>query len=148
MREGSQMAKSKTAVQSNRMPPALKRHETLLAEIERVSSTGGFCWHPATGKITCTDEVYRIFELEDTVPLTLQLIRTRIHPEDLTLLDNMHERASARESGFAYRLRLCTETVKYLLLSARRCDGADHEVLYIGAIQDATRRRQIGRAHV
>ena len=141
MREGSQMAKSKTAVQSNRMPPALNRHETLLAEIERVSSTGGFCWHPATGKITCTDEVYRIFELDATVPLTLQLIRTRIHPEDLTLLDNMLERASAQESGFAYRLRLCTETVKYLLLSARRCDDADHEALYIGAIQDATRRR-------
>jgi signal transduction histidine kinase len=123
------------------MLSALKRHEALLAEIERVSSTGGFCWQPATGKMTCTDEVYRIFELEATVPLTLQLIRTQIHPEDLTLLDDMLERASARESGFEYQLRLRTETVKYLLLSARRDDGADDKALYIGAIRDVTRRR-------
>jgi signal transduction histidine kinase len=171
MRGGTQMAKSKkTAVQSKgtapegcgldleslcvtcgspapegRMVPgmlsALKRHETLLAEIERVSSTGGFCWHPATGKVTCTGEVYRIFELEATVPLTLQLIATRIHPDDLTLLDNMLERASAQESGFEYQLRLRSETVKYLLLSARRRDGADDQALYIGAIRDVTRRR-------
>jgi signal transduction histidine kinase len=120
---------------------ALKRHETLLAEIERVSSTGGFCWDPATGKITCTDEVYRIFELDATVPFTLQLMGTRIHPEDLTLLDDMLERASAGASGFEFQLRLRTETIKHLLLSARRGDGADDQALYIGAIQDVTRRR-------
>ena len=118
---------------------ALKRHETLLAEIERVSSTGGFCWHPATGKMTCTDEVYRIFELEATVPLTLQLIGTRIRPQDLALLDNILERAGAQESGFEYRFRLRTETVKYVLLRARRSDGADDMGLYVGAIQDVTR---------
>jgi signal transduction histidine kinase len=121
------------------MLSALKQHKTLLAEIERVSSTGAFCWHPATASMTCTDEVYRIFEMEGTVPLTLQLIRTRIHPKDLTLLDNMVERTSARESGFEYQLRLRGETVKYLLLSARRSDDANNQGLYIGAIQDVTR---------
>jgi len=120
---------------------ALKRHETLLAEIERISSTGGFCWHAATGRMTCTEEVYRIFELEATVPVTLQLMGTRIHPEDLPLLDDMRERASAQASGFEYQLRLCTETVKYLQLSARRSEAADNDPLYIGAIQDVTRRR-------
>ena len=34
------------------MLSALNRDKTLLAEIERASSTGGFCWHPATGQIT------------------------------------------------------------------------------------------------
>jgi signal transduction histidine kinase len=120
---------------------ALKRHETLLAEIERVSSTGGFCWHAATGKMTCTDEVYRIFELDATKPVTLQLMGTRIHPEDLPLLDDMVERASAHASGFEYQLRLRTETVKYLLLNARRSEATDDQALYIGAIQDVTRRR-------
>jgi C4-dicarboxylate-specific signal transduction histidine kinase len=120
---------------------ALKRHETLLAEIERISSTGGFCWHAATGRMTCTEEVYRIFGLEATVPVTLQLMGTRIHPEDLPLLEDMRERASAQASGFEYQLRLCTDTVKYLQLSARRSEAADNDALYIGAIQDVTRRR-------
>ena len=114
---------------------------TLLAEIERMSSTGGFCWHAATGRMTCTEEVYRIFELEATVPVTLQLMGTRIHPEDLPLLDDMLKRASGQASGFEYQLRLRTETVKYLQLSARRSEAADEEALYIGAIQDVTRRR-------
>jgi C4-dicarboxylate-specific signal transduction histidine kinase len=119
----------------------LKWHETLLAEIERVSSTGGFCWHPPTGKMTCTDHVYRILELEASVPLTLQRIGTRVHAEDLRLLDRMLERARAQESGFEYQIRLRTETVKYLLLSARRSDDANDQALYIGAIQDVTRHR-------
>jgi len=121
---------------------ALKRQETLLAEIERVSSTGGFCWHPATGKMTCTDQVYRIFELDAAVPLTLPLMGSRIHPEDLALLDDMLERASAQASGFEYQLRLRSEGVKYLLLSARRSEAADDQPSYIGAIQDVTRSRQ------
>jgi signal transduction histidine kinase len=122
---------------------ALKRHETLLAEIERVSSTGGFCWHPATAMMTCTDEVYRIFELEPTVPVTLQLICTRIHPEDLALLDDMLERTNAQASGFEcpLRLRLSAQRIKYLQLSARLSEGADGKALYIGAIHDVTRRR-------
>jgi C4-dicarboxylate-specific signal transduction histidine kinase len=114
---------------------------TLLAEIERVSSTGGFCWHAATGSMTCTEEVYRIFELEATVPVTLQLMGTRIHPEDLPCLDDMIERASEQASGFEYRLRLRTKTIKHLLLSARRSGPASDQALYIGAIQDVTRHR-------
>jgi signal transduction histidine kinase len=120
---------------------ALKRQETLMAEIERVSSTGGFCWHPATGTMTCTDEVYRILELDATVPVTLQLMGTRIHPEDLALLDDMFEKASAQASEFEYQLRLRTDRVKYLLVSARRGEDPDDQALYIGAIQDVTRRR-------
>jgi hypothetical protein len=112
-----------------------------MAEIERVSSTGGFCWHPATGEMTCTDEVYRILELDATVPVTLQLMGTRIHPEDLALLDDMFEKASAQASEFEYQLRLRTDRVKYLLVSARRGEDPDDQAQYIGAIQDVTRRR-------
>jgi C4-dicarboxylate-specific signal transduction histidine kinase len=129
------MAKSKQTA-----APSRRETSGLLAEIERVSSTGGFCWHPATGMMTCTDEVYRIFELDASVPLTLQLIGTRIHADDLPLLDDMLERARARKSGFEFQLRLRTETVKYLRLNARRSDGARNRARYIGAIQDVTRR--------
>jgi signal transduction histidine kinase len=122
---------------------ALKRHEALLEEIERASSTGGFCWHAATGKMTCTGEVYRIFELDTPLPVTVQLLGTRIHPDDLPLLDDMIERARAQASGFDYQLRLqlSHQTVKYLQLSARRSEDPDGEAQYIGAIQDVTRRR-------
>jgi signal transduction histidine kinase len=144
---GSLSARFGGPCQDGRLLPnflaALKRHELLLEEIERASSTGGFCWHATTDKMTCTGEVYRIFELDAAVPVTLQLLGTRIHPDDLPLLHDMIERAREDASGFEYqlRLRLSHQTVKYLQLSARRSEDADAEAQYIGAIQDVTRRR-------
>src|SRR5580698_6286182 len=128
MRGGSQMANS----------DMMARH---LAEIERLSSTGGFFWHPAMNEMTCTDEVYRIFELDPGVPLTLELMSTRIHPDDLRFIDDMRARAGAQHSGFEYQLRLRTQRVKYLVLSACRSAGAEDQPLYVGAIQDVSRHR-------
>ena len=129
-----------------RPPPvtfsALQHHDALLAEIERLSSTGGFCWHATTGEMTCTGEVYRIFELDAEVPLTLELLGTRVHPDDLPLFNDMIGRARENTGGFECQLRLRTETAKYLQLSARRSDGAGDQSLYFGAIQDVTQRRQ------
>jgi signal transduction histidine kinase len=128
------------------VPSAPREREALLAEIERVSSTGGYCWHPATGTIRCTDGVYRVLELDPATPLTLDLMSARIHPQDLVLLDEIVRRANALEGGFEYQLRLRTEPVKYVLLSGRRGDTADHEGFYVGAIQDVTGRRQLEAA--
>jgi C4-dicarboxylate-specific signal transduction histidine kinase len=122
---------------------ALKRHEAFLEEIERASSTGGFIWRAATGQMTCTGEVYRIFELDVTVPVTLQLLGTRVHPDDVSLIHDMIQRAQALANEFEYelRLRLSSQIVKYLLLSARRSEDVGDEAQYIGTIQDVTQRR-------
>jgi signal transduction histidine kinase len=122
---------------------ALKRHEALLAEVERVSSTGGFCWNAATGEMTWTGEVYRIFELDPAIPANIRLLGTRIHSDDLTLFHDMIDQASLETNSFAYqlRLRLPDNALKYLQLSARRSDSSDNQAQYIGAIQDITRRR-------
>jgi signal transduction histidine kinase len=122
---------------------ALKRNEALLAQIERVSSAGGFCWHAVTGEISCTQEIYRIFQLDSAVPLTLQLIGSRIHPDDAPYIHGMIERVrvDAVEFDYQLRLRLPDHTVKYLLLNARRCEGADGHAQYIGAIHDVSRCR-------
>jgi C4-dicarboxylate-specific signal transduction histidine kinase len=122
---------------------ALKRHQALLEQIEQASSTGGFCWCAATGKMTCTREVHRIFELDASVPLTLELIGARVHPDDIPLFHDMIDRANCEASGFEYQLRLqlSDRTIKYLQMSARRTGGPGHEAQYIGAIHDITRQR-------
>ena len=65
----------------------LRRSEAFLAEAQRLSSTGSFSWRPATDEITWSEELYRIFEFDRRVPVTLELIRTRVHPEDIPLVD-------------------------------------------------------------
>src|ERR1700744_5633991 len=84
---------------------ALQRHGALLAEIERLSSTGGFCWDPTTGEMTCTGEVYRILELDVGVPVTLELLRTRVHPDDLSLLNDTIGQARENTGEFECQLR-------------------------------------------
>jgi C4-dicarboxylate-specific signal transduction histidine kinase len=121
---------------------ALKWHEALLAEIERVSSTGGFYWQTGTGEMTWTDELYRILEIDPAVPANIQRLGTRILSDDLPLFHDMIDRALRNASGLGYqfRLRLPDQTLKYLHVCARRSEGSDGQSQYIGAIQDITRR--------
>ena len=75
--------------------------------------------------------------------MTLELIGTRIHPEDMPLLNDMIERARRAISDFEYepRLRMPDHSVKYLHLIAHGSRDKDGRLEYIGAVQDVTQRR-------
>ena len=122
---------------------ALKRSEAFLAEAQHLSRIGSFAWHLATNEITWSEQLYRIFEFDPQVTVTLELIGTRVHPEDLTLLGDMIERASSAVSDFQYehRLLMPDHSVKYLHMIAHGTRNKDGEVEYIGAVQDVTERQ-------
>ena len=88
--------KQAEAAKDLRSEEELRRSEAFLAEGQRLSSMGGFSWKVATNEITWSEQLYRISELEIGVPVTLELIRTRVHPEDVSLLEKM---VQARASG-------------------------------------------------
>lgn len=131
---------------------ALKRSESFLTEGQRLSLTGSFSWRVATDEITWSEQLYRIFEIDQGVPVTLELIGTRIHPEDMPLLNDMIERARRAVSDFEYehRLQMPDHSVKYLHLIAHGSRDKDGRLEYIGAVQDVTQRRSseeaLGRA--
>jgi len=122
---------------------ALKRSEAFLAEAQHLSRIGSFAWRLATNEITWSEQLYRIFEFDPQVTLTLELIGTRVHPEDLTLLQDMIERASSAASDFQYehRLLMPDHSVKYLHMIAHGALNEDGELEYIGAVQDVTNRQ-------
>src|SRR5882724_5348748 len=122
---------------------ALKRSEAFLAEAQHLSRIGSFAWRLATNEITWSEQLYRIFEFDPQVTLTLELIGTRVHPEDLTLLQDMIERASSAASDFQYehRLLMPDHSVKYLHMIAHGTLNEAGELEYIGAVQDVTNRR-------
>src|SRR5207237_1636741 len=122
---------------------ALKRSEAFLAEAQHLSRIGSFAWRLAKNEITWSEQLYRIFEFDPQVTLTLELIGTRVHPEDLTLLQDMIERASSAASDFQYehRLLMPDHSVKYLHMIAHGTRNEDGELEYIGAVQDVTNRR-------
>ena len=65
------------AIERAQTDAALKRSEAFLSEAQRLSSTGSFSWRVATDEITWSEELYRIFEFDQRVPVTLELIAAR-----------------------------------------------------------------------
>ena len=122
---------------------ALRRSEAFLAEAQHLSHTGSFSWRVATDEITWSEQLYRIYELEIGVPVTLELIRSRVHPEDLTLYERMIEEARVGGNDFEwhYRLLMPDHSIKYMHALAQSTRDQDGQLEYIAAVQDVTARR-------
>ncbi len=122
----------------------LRRSEAFLAEGQQLTTTGSFAWRVATGEITWSDQLYRMFEFDRSKPVTLTDIGSRVHPDDLPLLYHMLTRAEAEASGFEYehRLLMPDQSVKHLHLVAHARRTRDGALEYIGAVQDVTERRR------
>ena len=96
----------------------------------------------ATGEIAWTEQLYRIFKFDPGVPLTLELIASRVHPEDVTLFTDMIDLArGGGDFDYEHRLLMPDLSVKYLHVIAHASRDNDGRPEYIGAIQDVTERR-------
>ena len=129
--------------EQKRAERALRRSEAFLAESQHLSQIGSFSWRVATDEITWSEELYRIYELEPGTPVTLELIRTRVHPEDMSLIEKMIEQVGDEGHGFEwqYRLLMPDGSIKYMHAVAHSIRHQDGQVEYIAAVQDVTARR-------
>ena len=121
----------------------LRRSEAVLAQGQHLSRIGSFFWRVATQEITWSEQLYRIFEFDQGIPMTLELIGTRVHPDDIPLLHDMVGRANRAVDAFEYehRLLMPDQTIKHLHLMAHRTHDKGGRLEYIGAVQDVTQRR-------
>ena len=126
-----------------RAEEALTRSEAFMMEGQYLARVGNFAWRVATDEIMWSEQLYRIYELEIGLPVTLELIRTRVHPEDLTLLEKMveHARDGGRDFEWQYRLLMPDHSIKYLHAVAHAIRDQHGELEYIAAVQDVTARR-------
>jgi PAS domain S-box-containing protein len=122
---------------------ALRRSEAFLAEGQRLSQIGTFYWRVGTDEVTWSEQLYRIYEFEIGVPVTLELIRTRVHPEDLSVLERLVDQARGEADDFEwqYRLVMPDHSIKYLHAVAHATLDQDGQLEYIAAVQDVTARR-------
>jgi signal transduction histidine kinase len=131
------------AIERAQREAALKRSEAFLAEAQRLSSAGSFSWIVSTGEITWSEQLYRIFQFDQRTPLTLEVIGSRVHPEDIPLFNDMIARGrdTASDLAFEQRLLLPDHSVKYLHVVAHATRDLDGQLEYIGAVQDVTQHR-------
>jgi len=128
----------------------LRRSKAFLAQALHISSTGSFSWRVATNEMTWSEHLHPIFELDPHAPVTLDLIRTRVHPEDLSVVNDIFD-AATRDGGdfdYSFRLLLPGRSIKYLHMIAHGTRDEAGRLEYIGAIQDVTERRRAEEALV
>jgi PAS domain S-box-containing protein len=131
-------------IERRRAEEALRLSEAFLAEGERLGQIGSYYWSVATDRIEWSDELYRIYEFEIGVPLTLELIRTRVHPQDLSLYEKMAEKARTGGEDFEWQHRLLMpdQTIKYMHSVAHANRDQDGQLEYMAVIQDVTERKR------
>ncbi|AWI62491.1 PAS domain-containing protein [Sinorhizobium fredii] len=121
----------------------LRRSEAFLAEGQHLARMGNLSWDVARGDIVWSEPLYHIFQFEPGTVITLDLIASRVHPEDMPLMGDMIERAQRGESGFEYqhRIILPDQSIKYVHLIAHRARNTSGQTEYLGAVLDITQRQ-------
>jgi PAS domain S-box-containing protein len=133
--------------EQKRTERALRRSEAFLAEGQHLGQIGSFSWRVATDEITWSAELYRIYELEIGAPVTLELIRSRVHPEDVSLIEKMKMVDQGRQDRhdhdfeWQYRLLMPDHSIKYMHAVAHATRDQDGQLEYIASVQDVTARR-------
>jgi len=125
----------------------LKRNESFLAEGQRMSRTGSWSWNLATGKVTWSEEHFRIFghtAREQPEP-TFEWFLERIHPEDRPFLEHRLAMAvrQSREFALDFRIVLPDRSTKHVHGVGRPIveeSGAVNE--YIGTTIDVSERKR------
>jgi PAS domain S-box-containing protein len=121
---------------------ALRQSEAFLTEAQRLSSTGSFSWSVAADEITPSEQLCRIYEFDPALPVTLDLIHTRIHPQDLpAVLELIARQRGGRDYEHEYRLLMPDQRTKYVREVGCACRDQNGESEYITVLQDVTQRR-------
>jgi PAS domain S-box-containing protein len=131
------------AIERAQTEAALRRSEAFLMEAQRLSSTGSFSWSLATDEIQWSEQTYRIYGIDPAVPVTFELVGTRVHPEDIPWFQELVDRArrEGHDLEFEHRLQMPDGSIKYLHVVAHGTRDPGGEQEYIGAVQDVTERR-------
>lgn len=123
----------------------LRRSEAFLTQAQRLTLTGSLWWKVSTGEITWSAESYRLMGYPTTVKPTVELILSRVHPEDLALVREMVEH-SAREGSnidFEHRLLMPDGAVKHVHVVMQNVSGDGRPPEFAGAVSDITARKLV-----
>src|ERR1700759_1768675 len=88
-------------------------------------------------------ELFRMLEWQEGLPLTVALIRSRVHPQDRPRLEQLFSAACDRGTDVdcEHRRLMPDRAIKYVRTVAKGIRARRGRLEYIGAVQDMTRWR-------
>ena len=126
----------------------LKLNNALLIKTEKISKTGSWEFDLKTFELSWSSEHYRIFEIDSICPKDelYELYRSKIHPDDILMLDSVVKDAQDKGIGFTYehRVLLDNNRTKYVLgIGEIDCDTDGNPIRLLGTVQDITERKKL-----
>jgi len=116
----------------------------ILEESQRLAHIGSWKYSFAEDKMSCTEEMYRIFELDTTEDISYQLFRDAIHPNDKKMVEERYRQSlkDRKHYTITYRLLLESKQVKYVREECENIFDVKGKALFsIGTIQDITEQK-------
>jgi len=128
------------------MEASLRKSRHLLAEAQRIAHVGSWELDLATNRLTWSDEVFRIFEIDPTRPdASYQEFLDRIHPDDRGIVDQAYQESTRNRTPYSieHRLLFPDGRIKYIQERCETFYSADGVPLRsMGIAQDITDRKQ------
>jgi PAS domain S-box-containing protein len=130
-----------------RAEDVLRRSERRLAEAQHLARLGSWHWDMASGKLTWSDELYRICGLQPgEFGGTLEAFLECVHPEDRGRVRESLDRAVEEQLPFSFDHRIVRPDGEVRTLQARGeviVDGGGQPAALSGTGQDITERKAI-----
>ncbi|MCU1758802.1 ATP-binding protein [Pseudomonas sp. 14P_8.1_Bac3] len=122
-----------------------RRKEALFLAAQKLSHTGSvgiIIGHEIS--LSWSEESSRIFEYPSDVTPTLDLVRARTYPDDLSIIDSVLEQAISRQGliEVEHRLVMPDGRVKHVQMVASPMLKDGGHIEYFGALMDVTASRQ------
>jgi two-component system sensor histidine kinase/response regulator len=125
----------------------LRAREAQLSEAQQIARVGSWEFDTVTGKVTWSDELWRIFGLKPREPgLSFEEYLAMVHPDDQQLVKNTNEKAQQERKEFDHHYRIIRPdgAVRAIRASGRViCDENGQMVKMTGIDQDITEQRRI-----
>lgn len=119
----------------------LRKSERQLTEAQKISKIGSWEIGEKGELIACSDELYRIFDLEINSPLSYEIFLTFVHPDDKHIVIKAQEEVFSTGTAAAAQFRIISKQGVEKFLEGRgslkRKDGVSS---YIGTCQDITEK--------
>ncbi|GGF89458.1 signal transduction histidine kinase [Azorhizobium oxalatiphilum] len=130
-------------LENARLYSDLQRSEAWLREAQRVSLTGSFFWRVNSEEVEFSEQTFRAYDVDPHKVVTLEILGSRFHPEDLPQFQRMLEAARRGEGDIDFMHRACMAdgAIKYLHVVAHGSRSNGGDLIYTGTVQDVTQRQ-------
>ena len=110
-----------------------------LTEAQRLSQTGSFTWDVQADSHKWSTEIYRIFGFETGTRVTMEMIQSAIHPEDMPMVETViGQAAGGADFDLVFRIVTPSGALKYAHVVGHRDEQIAERPVFVGAVQDIT----------